>query len=242
MELIAPTHSAAEASQLCEKAGALLGTYAPYSAAKAAVRILMDGCRTESRGSGIRFVSVYPGFVATEKSADDGIPAPFEITENQCARRIVAAMESGRSDAAFPWQTATLTRVLRILPKPLAPRIMLGFVPEGWLDRPGTPSAWGMLGKATVLGWERAFRAQVRCAAGEWRRLFWILCPIRRVSRRLSSAPAMAPISSGARDSVLRPARRASLREICLRSGELTARTRPTGAIAALSRPAQAAR
>ena len=110
----------------------------PYSAAKAAVRILMDGYRTELRGRGIRFVSVYPGFVATEKSADDGIPAPFEITETQCARRIIAAMESGRSDAAFPWQTATLTRVLRILPKPLASRIMLGFVPEGWLDRPPT--------------------------------------------------------------------------------------------------------
>jgi short-subunit dehydrogenase len=106
----------------------------PYSAAKAAVRILLDTYRTELRGSGIRFLSIYPGFVATERTAGDGIPAPFEISERQCAARIVRAMESGRDDVAFPWRTATLTRLLRIVPKPVAGRIMLGFVPKGWLE------------------------------------------------------------------------------------------------------------
>ena len=109
---------------------------APYSAAKAAVRILMDTYRTELRGSGIRFLSIYPGFVATERSADDGIPAPFEISTERCASRIISAMESHRDDVSFPWQTAALTRALRILPKPLASRIMVSFVPAGWLDKP----------------------------------------------------------------------------------------------------------
>jgi NAD(P)-dependent dehydrogenase (short-subunit alcohol dehydrogenase family) len=108
----------------------------PYSAAKAAVRVLLDTYRTELRGSGIRFLSIYPGFVATERTADDGIPAPFEITAEHCAARIVRAMESRRNDVAFPWQTAALTRLLRSVPKPLASRIMLGFVPAGWLDQP----------------------------------------------------------------------------------------------------------
>jgi short-subunit dehydrogenase len=108
----------------------------PYSAAKAAVRILMDTYRTELRGSGIRFLSIYPGFVATERTADDGIPAPFEISTQRCADRIVSAMESHRDDVSFPWQTAALTRALRILPKPLAGRIMMSFVPAGWLDKP----------------------------------------------------------------------------------------------------------
>jgi short-subunit dehydrogenase len=106
----------------------------PYSAAKSAVRILIDTYRTETRGSGIRFLSVYPGFVATERSTGDAIPAPFEITEDRCAARIIRAMESSRDDVAFPWQTAALTRVLRIAPKPLAAKIMLGFVPDGWLE------------------------------------------------------------------------------------------------------------
>ena len=106
----------------------------PYSAAKAAVRILIDTYRTETRGTGIRFLSVYPGFVATERSTDDGIPAPFEITEERCAALIVRAMESNRRDVAFPWQTAALTRLIRLAPKPLASKIMLGFVPDGWLE------------------------------------------------------------------------------------------------------------
>jgi NAD(P)-dependent dehydrogenase (short-subunit alcohol dehydrogenase family) len=113
----------------------------PYSAAKSAARILIDTYRTELRGTGIRFLSVYPGFVATEKSADDGLPAPFEIPEAVCAARIIRAMESRRNDVAFPWQTAALTRLLRVAPKPLAGKIMLGFVPEGWIEAGEVPAA-----------------------------------------------------------------------------------------------------
>lgn len=108
----------------------------PYSAAKAATRILLDTYRVELKGNGVRFLSLYPGFVATDRTSNDGIPAPFEISEQECAARIVRALESRRTDVAFPWQTATLTRLLRIVPKPLAGRIMLGFVPKGWLDDP----------------------------------------------------------------------------------------------------------
>jgi short-subunit dehydrogenase len=107
----------------------------PYSAAKAAARILIDTYRTESRGSGVRFLSVYPGFVAAERSTGDGLPAPFEITEQQCAAHIIRAMESKRDDVAFPWQTAALMRLLRVLPKPLASSVMLGFTPDGWLEQ-----------------------------------------------------------------------------------------------------------
>ncbi|WP_433379464.1 SDR family NAD(P)-dependent oxidoreductase [Actinoplanes sp. CA-142083] len=63
----------------------------PYSAAKAAVRILLDTYRTELRGSGIRFLAIYPGFVATDRTHDDGIPAPFEISTEECAARVIRA-------------------------------------------------------------------------------------------------------------------------------------------------------
>ena len=53
----------------------------PYSAAKGAARLLMDTCRVEFAGWGIKFLSLYPGFVATEKTQDDGMPAPLEISE-----------------------------------------------------------------------------------------------------------------------------------------------------------------
>jgi len=54
----------------------------PYSAAKAAYRILMGTCHTELKPFGIKFVCVYPGFVATERVSQDGIPSSFEMIHN----------------------------------------------------------------------------------------------------------------------------------------------------------------
>jgi short-subunit dehydrogenase len=97
----------------------------PYSAAKSAARTLIDTARTELRGSGIRFLSIYPGFIATARTAEDGIPAPFELSEAEAARHMIKAMESNRDDYCFPWQTTALTGLLRALPKRTAGSIML---------------------------------------------------------------------------------------------------------------------
>ena len=70
----------------------------PYSAAKSACRILIDTCRIELADDNIRFVSVHPGFVATERVADDGIPAPLEISEQAAADHIIWAMEKEKRD------------------------------------------------------------------------------------------------------------------------------------------------
>lgn len=90
---------------------------APYSAAKAATRMLIDAARIEFADDGIRFVTVYPGFVATDRTLGDGMPAPREISEDRAADEMVAAMRCERWDAAFPASTAALVRLLRILPK-----------------------------------------------------------------------------------------------------------------------------
>jgi len=104
----------------------------PYSAAKSAARLLFDTCRTELRTANIRFTSVYPGFVATARVAEDGIPAPFEISAEVCAGHIIRAMEHETCDALFPWQTRLMTRALQVLPKALAGRLMLGFTPQSY--------------------------------------------------------------------------------------------------------------
>jgi short-subunit dehydrogenase len=100
----------------------------PYSAAKAAGRILMDTCRIELKPFGLKFVSVYPGFVATERVQGDGIPAPFEISEVAAAKHIIYAIEKEKSDYAFPLITACLVRLARILPKALTNRILAKLV------------------------------------------------------------------------------------------------------------------
>ena len=89
----------------------------PYSAAKGAVRLLIDTCRIELGGDGIRFVSAYPGFVATERTAADDMPAPREISVDAAADHVVRALRRETWDAQFPRSTTWLVRLLRAMPK-----------------------------------------------------------------------------------------------------------------------------
>ncbi|MBU2514275.1 SDR family NAD(P)-dependent oxidoreductase [bacterium] len=104
----------------------------PYSSAKAACRILMDTCRIELKPFGIRFVSVYPGFVATERVADNGIPAPFEISEKTAARHIIKALTKEKSDYLFPFFTENLIRLALVLPKPVSSFLLTKAIPEDY--------------------------------------------------------------------------------------------------------------
>ncbi|MEV6449457.1 SDR family NAD(P)-dependent oxidoreductase [Amycolatopsis sp. NPDC051716] len=88
----------------------------PYSAAKAAVRMLIDAARVELAPEGIRFTSLYPGFVATARVNADGLPKPFQISEKTAARHVIRALRREPADASFPWTTSALVRVLRAVP------------------------------------------------------------------------------------------------------------------------------
>ncbi|MFC8428311.1 SDR family NAD(P)-dependent oxidoreductase [Streptomyces sp. NPDC057253] len=92
----------------------------PYSAAKAAVRTLIDAARVELAPEGIRFTSLHSGFVATERTSGDGLPKPFEISQERAARHVVRALERESAQAYFPWPTATLVRTLSTLPTPVS--------------------------------------------------------------------------------------------------------------------------
>ncbi len=88
----------------------------PYSAAKAAVRILIDAARVELAPEGLRFTSLYPGFVATARVHADGLPKPLQISEKAAARHVIWALRREPADASFPWTTSALVRVLRAVP------------------------------------------------------------------------------------------------------------------------------
>lgn len=101
----------------------------PYSAAKGALKLLIDTCRVEFGPFGIRFLSVYPGFIATEATAGDGMPAPLEMSEEKAVDHLLRAIRSGRMDYAFPWPMAALVRLANVLPKALVVRILRRDVP-----------------------------------------------------------------------------------------------------------------
>jgi short-subunit dehydrogenase len=104
----------------------------PYSAAKAACRFLMDACRIELKPFGIKLVSAYPGFVASERVAEDGIPAPFEISEQAAAGHIIKAMTKERADYLFPLVTGCLIQLALILPKSITGFLLSKSVPKDY--------------------------------------------------------------------------------------------------------------
>lgn len=90
----------------------------------ARVMALIDAARVELAPEGIRFTSLYPGFVATARVSGDGLPKPFEISEKQAARHVVRALRREPADAAFPWPTSALVRLLRALPVPVSGAVL----------------------------------------------------------------------------------------------------------------------
>ena len=90
----------------------------PYSAAKAAARLLIDTCRIEFEQFGIRFVSLYPGFIATDATKGDGMPAPGEISEEEAVNYMIEAIRREDWDFMFPPHAAANALRAMQLPKP----------------------------------------------------------------------------------------------------------------------------
>lgn len=87
-----------------------------YAASKAALISYLESLRVELAHTGIRVVTICPGYVATPMTAANPYPMPFLMSADVAADKIVSAIERGRSYAVIPWQMAIVARVLRVLP------------------------------------------------------------------------------------------------------------------------------
>jgi short-subunit dehydrogenase len=96
---------------------------AAYSASKAAAISYLESLRVELRGSGIRVVTICPGYIATPMTANNPYPMPFLLSAESSARKIAGVIDRGRTYAVIPWQMAIVARVLRILPNWLYDRL-----------------------------------------------------------------------------------------------------------------------
>jgi short-subunit dehydrogenase len=91
----------------------------PYSAAKAAGRLLLDTCRVELAGA-VDFVALYPGFTATPGLDPDDVPSPWLIMKPERAvREMLWAIDRRRSHHLFPLSIRFLISLGRFLPEPL---------------------------------------------------------------------------------------------------------------------------
>lgn len=90
-----------------------------YSASKAAAIAYLESLRVELRGSGVRVVTLAPGYIATPMTAVNKYPMPFMLHADEAARRMAKVIDAGRGYAVVPWQMGVVARVLRALPNPV---------------------------------------------------------------------------------------------------------------------------
>ncbi|KAA3650156.1 MAG: short-chain dehydrogenase [Proteobacteria bacterium] len=94
-----------------------------YSASKAAVRRYLESLRVELHGSGVRVVTISPGYIDTPMTAINPYPMPFLMPAAVAAERMARAIAAGRRHVVIPWQMGWVARVLGWLPDPLYDRL-----------------------------------------------------------------------------------------------------------------------
>jgi len=88
-----------------------------YSASKAAAISYLESLRVEMRGSGVRVMTICPGYIRTPMTASNPYPMPFMLEADEAARRMADAIESGTAFTVIPWQMGLVGRVLKLLPR-----------------------------------------------------------------------------------------------------------------------------
>jgi NAD(P)-dependent dehydrogenase (short-subunit alcohol dehydrogenase family) len=87
-----------------------------YSASKAAAISYLESLRVELRSSGIKVITICPGYIKTPMTDINPYPMPFLLKADEAARRIARVIKRGRPFAVIPWQMALAGRVLKLLP------------------------------------------------------------------------------------------------------------------------------
>jgi len=100
--------------------------HAAYCASKAAAIAYCESLRGELRTSGVRVLTICPGYVATPLTARNRFPMPFLLTAPAFADRAFRAIEAGAAWRVIPWQMAGVAKLLRLLPNALFDRAMAG--------------------------------------------------------------------------------------------------------------------
>lgn len=87
-----------------------------YQASKAALTAWLESLRYRLKGSGVRVVTIKPGYVATEMTAGMKLPRQATISADEAARRIVSAAERGRAVTYVPGYWRPIMWIIRQLP------------------------------------------------------------------------------------------------------------------------------
>jgi NAD(P)-dependent dehydrogenase (short-subunit alcohol dehydrogenase family) len=106
-----------------------------YSASKAAAITYLESLRVELRGSGVKVVTLAPGYIATAMTAKNPYPMPFLMPVERAVASMARHIERGSRFAVMPWQMGVVAAVMKWLPLPLYDRLFAraGRKPRGTL-------------------------------------------------------------------------------------------------------------
>jgi short-subunit dehydrogenase len=87
-----------------------------YCASKSAVIAYCESLRGELRGTGVKVVTICPGYIDTPLTQKNSYAMPFLMQPDVFAGKALSAIEAGSSYSVIPWQMGVVAKLLRLLP------------------------------------------------------------------------------------------------------------------------------
>jgi len=97
-----------------------------YCASKAGVIAYCESLRGELRASGVKVVTLCPGYIDTPLTQKNRYSMPFLMQPAAFADRAFAAIADGASYRVIPWQMGLVAKLLRLMPNSLFDRSFAG--------------------------------------------------------------------------------------------------------------------
>ena len=97
-----------------------------YCSSKAAVISYCESLRGELRASGVKVVTLGPGYIDTPLTRGNPYSMPFLMQVDDFANQAFEAVESGTSYRIIPWQMGVVAKLMRLLPNAVFDRLVSG--------------------------------------------------------------------------------------------------------------------
>ena len=97
-----------------------------YCSSKAAVISYCESLRGELRSSGVKVVTICPGYIDTPLTQQNRYAMPFLMKADAFAEKAFGAIQAGNSYSVIPWQMGIFAKLLRVLPNFVFDKLLSG--------------------------------------------------------------------------------------------------------------------
>ncbi len=97
-----------------------------YCASKAGVVAYCESLRGELRGSGVKVVTLSPGYIDTPLTRGNSYGMPFLMPAADFADKAFRVIERGTSYRVIPWQMGVIAKLMRMMPNAVFDRLAAG--------------------------------------------------------------------------------------------------------------------